>query len=155
MAVIAILIFCRCKTIHWAEECANRYPIKSDTMTTQTVTLRNDTVYVEKTVKIPEFIKIVCPPNTDTVVITKQIVVDCPTQIVKEKTIFRHDSIFIRTVDRAKEMDLTEKLIESNSSGAITLRWKNIFMGISIAQFLLLALFIWFLFKLNKQFQPD
>ena len=140
LMITLLLIFNCCKTTDWAHECATRYPQINDTIQTQINTVLLDTVYVEKIVQVQKIITVKCPPNTDTVVVTKQILLDCPSEIVHEKIIVKHDSVFIRIVDRAKEAELIEQIKIDNSKGGVALRWKNIFLGVGLAEFLLLLL---------------
>lgn len=152
MGIIAILIFCHCKSTDWAHECATRYPVKADTVVTQSINTLHDTIIVEKTVKVTQTVNTVCPPSSDTVIVSKEIYVDCPSEVIHEKIIVRHDSIIIHVTDPAQTADINNQLEETKKTLEKSIRWKNIFLGAMLLELLLVLLFYFSVSKI-KLFQ--
>ncbi len=113
LLLFGLLNLYACKTINFAKECSERFPPRTDTVKITTLTIKNDTFYIPVT-KATQVVNTVCPPNKDTIIISKEIVVNCPPQETIIKTQFKHDSIIVHLANVAKETVLLQQLDSFN-----------------------------------------
>lgn len=104
---------CKTPAIDFAQECATRFPPRTDTfrITTEKVTV--DT-FVSEPIKVRYEVQVDCPPSDTASKVKKQGVVDCPPSrdVVKTRTVY--DSIVIYKANLAAEMHLRKQLITQN-----------------------------------------
>ena len=129
--IIFFAFLAACKTpIDWAQECATRYPVKSDTSRSTTI--------VEKTVTVTEhstdvvFIDTtICPPSVQAVPVIKEKTVPCPDAQVVYKTRTIRDSITVIQENTAQievlqnQLDSTLVYLEVAKYQVKTLSIKN------------------------------
>jgi hypothetical protein len=118
------IAFAACKTTKktdWATECADRFPSRTDTFRVISEKVKVDT-YFAPGMRVPYYLKTVCPPS-DTVRIVEQLAfVDCPPSQTVIKTHTLHDSVVIFQANTAQEKVLKNQIDSLNSESEVLKR---------------------------------
>lgn len=124
-ALLLLLASCHTpKPTNWAQECATRFPNRTDTFRITKEVIKSDTFFI-KGMSVPYIVKTVCPPS-DTIRVVESIGhIDCPPAQTITLTRTVHDSIVVHSANVATEM-LLKSDIDSLSLISLRLKKENI-----------------------------
>jgi hypothetical protein len=107
------IMACKTPAIDFAQECAARFPPRTDTFRLTTEKVIVDTFLTEP-IKVRYEVQTVCPPSDTGLTVKNQGFVDCPPTRDIVKTRIVYDSIVVYQANLATEMHLRKQLITQN-----------------------------------------